>query len=183
MDKFARLLTESGYDRKESIFLIQGFTEGFDIEYQGPEKRQSKSRNIPFTVGDKYDMWSEIMKEVEAGHYAGPFEEIPFEDYIQSLIGLVPKAGNKTRLIFHLSYEFDKTRKSEDKNANNLTSMNGCTPKELCTVRYNDLDDAIKKCILLSEKAEIINGHKVIFLGKTDLSSAFRVLPLKVQCF
>ena len=35
----------------------------------------------------------------------------------------------------------------------------------------------------MSERAEIINGHKVVFLGKTDLSSAFRVLPLKRKCF
>ena len=35
----------------------------------------------------------------------------------------------------------------------------------------------------MSKRAEIVNDHKVIFLGKTDLSMAFRVLPLKVSCF
>ena len=45
------------------------------------------------------------MKEVKEGRYAGPFESIPFDSYIQSPIGLVPKDGGKdTRLIFHLSY-------------------------------------------------------------------------------
>ena len=46
------------------------------------------------------------MKEVKAERVAGPFESIPYENYIQSPIGLVPKSGNKTRMIFHLSYKF-----------------------------------------------------------------------------
>ena len=79
------------------------------------------------------------MKEVEAGRHAGPFTEIPFENYIQSPIGLVPKAGNKTWLIFHLSYDFDENRQS----------VNYHTPKEWCTVKYNDLDYAIKTCLNL----------------------------------
>ena len=45
------------------------------------------------------------MKEIAEKRMAGPFEDIPFEHFIQSPIGLVPKdGGKKTRLIFHLSY-------------------------------------------------------------------------------
>ena len=74
------------------------------------------------------------MDEVQVGRFAGPFSDIPYKDtYIQSPIGLVPKAGNKTRLIFHLSYTF--------KNGNK--SVNYHTPKELCSVKYNDLDVAV----------------------------------------
>ena len=58
-------------------------------------------------------------------------------------------------------------------------SVNGCTPKELCSVHYNDLDVALKQCLLMSKEAEIINGTPVIYLGKTDLSNSFRVLPLR----
>ena len=83
--------------------MLDGFTNGFDIGYRGPLIRQSKSQNIPFTVGNKVILWNKIMKEVKAGGYAGPFEEIPFENFIQSPVGLVPKKGDKTRLIFHLS--------------------------------------------------------------------------------
>ena len=67
------------------------------------------------------------MKEVKAGRYAGPFDEVPYDNFIQSPIGLVPKAGGKTRLIFHLSFEF----KGEDGG-----SVNGCNPKEKCSVQY-----------------------------------------------
>ena len=49
---------------------------------------------------------TKLVKKVNLGRYAGPFLNIPFKNYVQSPVGLVPKAGNKTRLIFHLSYDF-----------------------------------------------------------------------------
>ena len=43
------------------------------------------------------------MNEVRLGRVAGPFEKIPFTNYTQSPVGLVPKDGSKkTRLIFLL---------------------------------------------------------------------------------
>ena len=60
----------------------------------------------------------------------------------QSPIGLVPKAGNKMRLIFHLLYDFPDGSKS----------INHHTPEELCSVKYNDLDHAIKGCLKLLKK-------------------------------
>ena len=108
------------------------------------------------------------MKEVKAKRFAGSFDKIPFKNYIQSPIGLVPKLGNRTIFIFHLSYDF----KDENK------SVNACTPREFCSVHYNDLDTAIANCLKVSN-----DGWEVVFLGKTDLSMAFRVLPMKISCF
>ena len=52
--KFAELLHESNYNKEESEFLVDGFTNGFDIGYQGPSVRQSESENIPFdNIGSK----------------------------------------------------------------------------------------------------------------------------------
>ena len=107
VERFIRLLRESQYDEEKIKFLDRGLTEGFDIGYEGPTNRQSRSENIPFTVGNKVILWNKLMKEVKLGRVAGPFKEIPFDNFIQSPIGLVPKAGgdgNETRLIFHLSY-------------------------------------------------------------------------------
>ena len=81
------------------------------------------------------------MKEVELGRFAGPFNTIPFENYIQLPVGLIPKARNKTRLIFHLSFNFPD---EEDR-----WSLNACTPKELCSVHYHDLDDAVSNILLI----------------------------------
>ena len=104
------------------------------------------------------------MKEVKLGRVAGPFKknELPFDYFVQSPIGLVPKHGGKTRLIFHLSFKF--------KNGN--PSINECTPPEKCTVKYCDLDMAIKQC-------SRFNGR--VFWAKTDVQSAFRLVPLKIQ--
>ena len=111
------------------------------------------------------------MKEVKLGRVAGPFKEVPYKNFIQSPIGLVPKAGNQTRMIFHLSYDF--------KNGNR--SLNYWTPEDLCTVSYNDLDHAIKNSLRLLEKRGIKKG--ILFYSKTDLKSAFRAVPLKVEQF
>ena len=161
------MLIASKYNPRETEFLVDGFTNGFDIGYEGLKIRKDTSRNIPITVGSKEILWGKIMKEVKAGRYVGPFDTIPYENYIQSPIGLVPKAGGKTRLIFHLSHNF--------KNSGNL-SLNACTPKEKCSVKYNDIDHVMANCFALT-----LSKHPLVF-RKTDVQSAFRVLPLKISC-
>ena len=183
---YNKLLQEANYDDEERRFLVDGFYNGFDIGYQGCKTRQSKSKNIPFTVGNKIELWNKIMKEVKEKRYAGPYDEVPFENYIQSPVGLVPKKGNKTRLIFHLSYCFGKMDHSDGDEElpelNERLSVNASTPCEWCSVHYQDLDDAVKNCLLVSKEAYINFKTKTIYLGKTDLSNAFRVLPLKISC-
>ena len=114
------------------------------------------------------------MKEVALKRFAGPYEEIPFDQYIQSPVGLVPKAGNKTRLIFHLLYDFSEEFKS----------VNFYTLKERCTVKYRDLDHAVQQSLKLIQMArkQGIDAEKIqIWYGKSDLESAFRVLSLRKQ--
>ena len=86
------------------------------------------------------------MKEVKLKRYAGPYEEIPYEFFVQSPIGLVPKAGGQTRQIFHLSHNFGHEERQK--------SINYHTPDELCSVKYKDLDHAIRTA---SELSRIIN--------------------------
>ena len=132
-----RLLKESNYNKQKTEYLIDGFTNRFDLYYRGPVNRRDHSRNIPLRVGNKFELWEGIMKEVGLGRYAGPFEEIPFDTFVQSPIGLVPKdGGKKTHLIFHLSYDFT--------GSGGFGSINSFIPKELCSVKYNDLDSAIQ---------------------------------------
>ena len=106
------------------------------------------------------------MKEVEQKRYAGPFKDIPFDNFIQSPIGLVLKdGGRKTRLIFHLSYIFKDTGNR---------SVNEHILRDLCMVHYNDIDDAIKNSFICR------NGKtKGVFYGRTDVQSAFRLAPLR----
>lgn len=102
------------------------------------------------------------MKEVRLNRVSGPFKGIPYENYIQSPIGLVPKQQeDETRLIFYLSYPPGD-------------SLNSNTPKELCSVKYSDFHDAIR---LALDLGKFEPNH--VFLGKSDLMSAFRNLPIR----
>ena len=172
-------MEESNYQKDESQYLVDGFSFGFDLHYMGPTNRQDTSRNLPFHVGNHEELWSKIMKEVKLGRFAGPFKEIPYKNYVQSPVGLVPKVGGKTRLIFHLSYDFKES---------GYKSINHYTPQELCTVQYKDLDHAVKQSLRLinSIVADSQTGCKlkpIIWYGKADLEWAFRLLPLKPELF
>ena len=170
-----RLLRESGYPEQDTEFLVKGFKDGFDLHYEGPMDRRDTAENIPITVGSQIEMWNKVMKEVAAGRYAGPYLQIPFNTFMQSPIGLVPKAGGQTRLIFHLSYQF----------ANGKGSLNSNTPDEFCKVTYKDLDHAVAMSLKMIKKFQhVVMGHKpTIFYGKSDLKSAFRILPLDWKYF
>ena len=107
------------------------------------------------------------MKEVKLGRYTGPFDSPPFEHYIQSPIGLVPKdGGKKTRLIFHLSYDFGP---SEDRK-----SFNYHTLDHLCSVKYHDIDHVVNNSLKLIRSGHAQHG---IFYSKSDLTSAFHIIP------
>ena len=112
------------------------------------------------------------MEEVKAKRVGGPFADIPFEFYMQSPIGLVPKLGGQTRMIFHLLYDFD---------GNENQSLNYYTPKELCTVKYNDLDMAMRYCIRMLEDLGVNPGNEKhpLWFSKTNLKSAFHLLLVK----
>ena len=111
--------------------------------------------------GNKTILWNKIIKEVKVKRYAGPFEQIPFDTYIQSPIGLVPKdSGRSTRLIFHLSYPRGARSKS----------LNANTPKEMCSLAYPDFNKAIELCMRAGVSCS---------LSKSDMMAAFRNLGIK----
>ena len=131
------------------------------------------------------------MKEVKLKRVAGPYDKIPFDNYIQSPIGLVPKAGtgDKTRLIFHLSYDFGDQEKS----------VNAYTPKDLFSVHYCDLDHTVNNMLKIRDE-EIRRWNQchedhpfpeqsepeqpiIMYTGKSDAQSAFHILPLKKSCY
>ena len=165
-NRLHQLLTETSYPEDEIEYLVNGFRHGFSLHYQCPTTRKDLSNNLPLTIGTKEDLWNKVMKEVKEKRFAGPFKEIPFDNYVQSPIGLVPKDnGRQTRLIFHLSYDF--------KFSGNR-SVNFYTPEELCSVKYNDLDYAMKTIFAWSDN----DDKKQLIFASTDVKSAFRLVPL-----
>ena len=154
VDAFEKLLIESRYDEAETEYLVQGFRNGFSLEYEDERNVVKEAPNLKLRVGNHIQLWNKVMTEVQKKRYAGPFDEPPFQHYIQSPIGLVPKdKGKKTRLIFHLSYP-----RSGD-------SINSQIPKDKCSVQYPQFDEAVKMCI---------EAGRSCFMGKSDMSAAFR---------
>ena len=161
VQQFERLLKMSQYDKDEIRFLCEGFVNGFDLGYKGPRDICQNSPNLKFRVGSKIILWNKVMKEVKLGRYARPYEQVPFDHYIQSPIGLVPKDNGKdVRLIFHLSYP---------RNPSRGYSINGNTPKHLSSVTYPDFMEAVQMCI-----QEGVGCH----ICKSDMSAAFRKLGM-----
>ena len=117
--------------------------------------------NLKIRIGTKIDLWNKVMGEVEKGRYAGPFIDPPYDCFIQSPIGLVPKdQGKSTRLIFHLSYP------------KRGMSVNSETPQDICKVKYPDFNKAVIECIRAGAM------HTSVYSGKSDMKSAFRNLPI-----
>ena len=101
------------------------------------------------------------MKQVEAGRIAGPFNEQPFENMRISPFGLVVKKDNSYRMIHHLSYPSG-------------SSLNDFIDPSICSVQYCFLDNAI---------AMISSLGKGALLGKMDIKSAFKLLPVNPKDF
>ena len=75
---FERLLKQTGYDPVKSKYIVNGFRHGFSLEYEGKCDGQRFTPNVKIRVGSKLEMWNKVMKETEAGRYAGPFEKTFF---------------------------------------------------------------------------------------------------------
>ena len=167
IERFEQLLYQSKYDQQKISYLMDGFKHGFSIGYEGPTDVRLRSPNLKFRgVGNKTILWNKVMKEVSLKHYAGPFKQIPFSNFIQSLIGLVPKDnGKNTRLIFHLSYPRGKGLKK---------SVHANTPKSKCTVEYPEFNRAIQLCLAMGKNCKI---------AKSDMTATFRQLGIRPDHF
>ncbi|KAM9324594.1 uncharacterized protein PAF06_000661 [Gastrophryne carolinensis] len=88
---------------------------------------------------------------------AGPFSDPPLEDLVVSPLGVVPKKEpGKFRLIHHLSFPRGG-------------SVNDGIDKELSSVSYTSFDFALDM---------VREAGPAALLAKTDIESAFRLLPV-----
>ena len=114
-----------------------------------PRNHKSARRNAQL-VSAKID------KELAAGRLAGPFQLPPFSRFVVSPLGLVPKKDGDQRLIHDLSFPRGN-------------SVNSTIDHADATVCYASLDEAIQSILSLGTSA---------FLAKTDIASAFRIIPV-----
>jgi len=98
-----------------------------------------------------------LIKERQSGRIQGPFSYPPFSNLRVSPLGVLPKkAPGEFRMIHHLSFPYGD-------------SINTFIPSEFSTVKYATVDDAINFIKFL--------GRGWV-LAKTDVRSAFRIIPL-----
>ena len=154
-DKLKPLL--DGYDVGLTSILCNGFRFGFSLHFEGSRKsffahNLLSARKNPEIVDAK------LSKELAANRLAGPFDAPPFANFRVSPLGVVPKkTSGEYRLIHHLSYP-------------NGDSVNDGISSDYSTVNYARVDDAI---------AMIKRLGRGCFLAKTDIKSAFRIIPTR----
>ena len=147
-----------GYNETKSRFLYLGLMFGFKLHYKG-QCISKYSQNHKSAEDRPHEVLSKLHKEIQKGHIAGPFCQPPFSPFIISPIGLVPKKDSgKFRMIHDLSYP-----KHED------TSVNANIPRGFCAVKYEDLDTVIEL---------IVKQGRGCYVGKVDIESAFRIIPI-----
>jgi hypothetical protein len=146
----------SGYDKCKSKFLCNGISQGFHLNFQGPREHRICDNLISAKLQEDC-VHQKLQKEISCGRIAGPFPFPPFQNLQCSPIGLVPKKeANEFRLIHHLSYPHG-------------FSINDHIPDDLCSVSYTTIDDAVRLIKKLGPSC---------LLAKTDIASAFRILPV-----
>ena len=151
---FASYLVD--YDPALATFIIDGFSNGFRIPFDGHTPSQSPP-NLKSALQNPDIVDQKLQKEMELGRIAGPFASPPLHNLVLSPIGLVPKkVAGQFRLIHHLSYPRG-------------ASVNDGIDKSFTTVQYHNVDNAISVLCRLGPGA---------FMAKTDIQSAFRIVPV-----
>ena len=82
-EEFKNMLIQANYNSEKTQKLYRGFKNGFSLGYQEKQKVRITSYNLALRVGNITELWNKVMKEVKDCRYAGPFENPPFDYFIQ----------------------------------------------------------------------------------------------------
>lgn len=108
-----------------------------------------------------------LEKEISNKFIEGPFEIPPFDKFRVSPIGIAErKYSGKKRLIVDLSSPHD----TGSSNVPTCSSINSLIDKEMCSLTYVKIDDAI---------SHIKDQGRGAILCKTDICNAFKLLPIR----
>ena len=148
IDRFLPFL--DGYAPSTVRYLRDGFTAGFHLDYTG-QLISVHSNNLSSAMEKPEAVDAKLNKELSAHRLAGPFSEPPFEKFLVSPLGVVPKKiPGEYRLIHHLSFP---------KGA----SVNDGISSEDSSVQYATIQDAITFVKAVG---------KDCFLAKTDIKNS-----------
>ena len=152
-DRLEELL---GYPFQSRVYLTRGFHLGFRIYFEG-ERRIFEPPNLKSATAQPDIIRDKLDKEINAGQIASPFQNPPFPDMFCSPLGIVPKKNpSEFRLIHHLSFPQG-------------SSINDSIPSEVSAIVYATINDTISVLKRIG---------RVCFMAKTDIKSAFRIIPV-----
>ena len=143
-------------DRNFVFNLLSTLKEGARIGYCGPRSARISPNLISATQHPDV-VSANLQKEVNLGRVAGPYPAPPLANFQCHPVGVIPKKhSNDWRTIYHLSYPQGN-------------SINDHIAKDPYSLSYVRVDDAIHILQSLGKGA---------FMAKTDLKSAFRLIPI-----
>ena len=145
-----------GYDAQLYQELVSGFVQGFYLHFQGTQIRQF-SKNLLSAMQQPDIVDRKLAKEICQGRILGPFKQPPFDNFKVSPLRVIPKKQpGEYRMIHHLSFPYGSL-------------VNYFIPSKFSSVHYASLDDAISMIKKLGPGCT---------LAKTDVRSAFRIIPV-----
>lgn len=143
-------------------YLCKGLREGFDTLIPDIDLPNKECKNLLSARQNVQEVQELINQECSKGYLYGPFRLPPFETYRVSPLGLaIGKYSGKKRLIVDLSSPHEDPEH---------VSINELINKDLCSMTYVKIDDAIKA---------ICRYGKGALMTKFDISDAFKNLPIK----
>lgn len=149
-------------DRQFVHYLIDGIKYGFDTMVSTINIPTVECKNLKSAIINPEVVDNLIKQEVDKNYLIGPFDKLPFSEYRVSPIGVVEgKYSRKKRLIVDLSSPHDN---------NEHPSINNLIDKEMCSLSYVRIDDAI---------GAIKKFGKGTILNKVDITDAFKQLAIK----
>ena len=138
-------------------FFLQGIATGFKVGYDYTSTAlKSAKRNMNSASEHMEVVTQYLASEMSEGRVVGPFPPHMVPNTHISRFGVIPKSHqpNKWRLIVDLSHPKGK-------------SVNDGIRKDLCSMSYISVDDAIRQIITLGQGT---------LLAKIDIKSAFRLI-------
>ena len=144
------------YDDQKKSFLINGFQFGFKLGCEG-EPSHKIHQNHASIFKNKTVVHEKLKKEQLLGRIAGPYKQIPCNDFVCSPLGLVPKKNpGEFRIIHDLSFPKEQ-------------SVNSFIPQHNSTVQYESIDNVINL-------VRIFGSH--CLMAKMDIEDGFRNIPI-----
>lgn len=144
-------------DKEFADYVVSGIREGFRIGFNYSHSCKNAARNMPYAAQQVQVVREYLANECATGRVLGPLEQREHPHIHTSPIGVIPKGSSgKWRLIVDLSSPEGE-------------SVNEGIGKDLCSLQYVSVDDAVRRITGIGRQA---------MLAKVDIKSAYRVVPI-----